>query len=394
MKFKKLLEGRSHLYKKDYNELIQYFLKKANNDRNKAYELVERYLNIAMTKYSLDDLDVIIRVKKYFEQSNTSNKEVESKEINDNKILNETHKRILKNFERFSLDNKYDLLKRYVSANFSKKLQDYLTKEKVEDILNRLNKNTELRININLDEDEVINDLISNGRLKNQFETKTSEGTLDPVKGGARDSWEKYLFDEEFQDNKEYKRLENYKDELPKSLAKERPIYGYIKSHSNRFNENYYFDNEFIENRYGNDTIILKKEVNERNTFTLVNSSGLSDYEYGKSKLKLFRGTSKHNIAMLYNILNSFQSNKEDKIIDYLEKEDILPIYLIYDSLYIETQILGEVDLKRDIEKIVIDYSYDRENLDKIKLLCKKYNIPLYVKDQKSKDFMKELKDG
>lgn len=410
MKFKKLLEGRSLLYKKSFNELITYFLEKANNDKNKAYELVNKYLLIAILKYDEKDLEIIYKVKKYFE-SNVNKNEIDPLKIlldkNKNKTLikkenlkgniTNIHLNILNNFaDKYNIESNFEDIKNDLISDYSStKLKKYFTLEKLKEISDKLFKNSELRINIDLDShEEIQEDLLKNGRLKNQFESESSGGTYAPYKNNSRDNWEQYLFDDEFSKNKEYKKIE-YLGKFTKEVAEERPIYGFLKSKSSvQFNKDIDFYNFYINNYYGRCTLLLDDNIKDRCTFTLSNSSNLLSEDYSnRNKKYRTRGSIKYgNSALVYNLIKNviIKLGNDEDIIKYFESDNLEPILRPYE-IYNEIQILGGVDLKRDVKGIILPENIDEDNYNKVLEISKKYNIILYKKDKNEKNFYKKV---
>lgn len=209
-------------------------------------------------------------------------------------------------------------------------------KERVEAWYNRLNdfiKTREIAINRWLAPKTASwNNVMDTGVLKNQFQTGTSSGSLDPVKNGDRDRWERDLFGGRYQSTSNYRKLVS-EEPLPKEEAELRPQYGWVFS---LFDKN-------VHRQYGKVSFVLKDEARNRCTFTLGNSSGVHTL---REQAGTFKECSESLlIAILY---GSWAASKDPKDIKDADLEKIL----LDSHDYVETQIHGGVDLARDVKEV------------------------------------------
>lgn len=208
----------------------------------------------------------------------------------------------------------------------------------------------------------VAENLLEEGIYKSQFETLISNGSVSAYLGGARDLWEKNLFGGAYN--------------IDSSNNSQRPKYGAL---------DLMLHPDGSAPRFGSCYFLLKPSVSQRSTFTYLDShqeplekgtlaefddilSALltevftRDYALGTKNLtvpKLIQHLS-NNLSQLYeNPANKPLSNNLNH--------------------YIEAQIHGEINLKTDIEKIVVDPSFKNTYIEDIfQKIVKKYDIELY----------------
>lgn len=212
-------------------------------------------------------------------------------------------------------------------------------------------------------------DVFENGIFKNQFvlgRDATSSGCLAPYKNGPRDGWEKYITNGAFHKNQAYYSASRY---LPANLAKERPIYGFIRDPANPLSANQYGEVEFI----------LHEKFKRAVTITSGNSSAVSS-------LGEQLGTLEDSYPALKRMAQALKY--EGKTGRYV-REMIAggrPIggWAKRSYSYVESQIYGGIDLARgDVVKIVINRGSHEfgGGAEHIERLAKKYNIPVEYVD-------------
>jgi len=302
------------------------------------------------------------------------------------KELNNSVNEIIRNIQNINNNSKYKVMTKNKEDKLLDKLDKLKNKDIIQKISDRLYDGIVLQINapIGLRSGELGQDTLKkikkSGFLKNQFETKRSEGSLGPEKGTLRDSWEKSLYDGILHKRPEYEKL-YYRNEFPEQEAKVRPVYGYTRCSNIR-----YIDS------YGDVVFELKPEVKHRTSFTLGNSSGKQPiFEKGTisyGNIPLIRNIIKRKLN--YKTTDDYKKDYDDyykyltELVD--GKEPLLPISNEYDG-YNEIQILGGISVNRDIDKIVIKKGYEYGDKDKIyknlEKLAKKYKKPLYTYEMK-----------
>jgi hypothetical protein len=197
--------------------------------------------------------------------------------------------------------------------------------------------------------------ILEDGVMRNQFETRTSGGWIEPIKGGMRDKWESNIFGKVYQENEDYKNLRN-DDYFPSDVASERPLYGYINTMAN----------PDIDKRYGEVTFVMKPEVSDRVTFGLGDSDSISAGRAEDGAVF----TKEHPVKLIDRIIATSRNRPDLK-----EYVDDLLAGKSFDDLrthpYVEVQFHGGIDIARDVEKIKIP----KRGYDFVKNIGKKYNI-------------------
>lgn len=236
-----------------------------------------------------------------------------------------------------------------------------------------------LKINRGLytERSESFRDVLQNGKMKNQFQLSaegrrvTSGGYLDSSMDGARDRWEKNIFDGAFQKNPKYIAIQkDFGYKFTKELADERPVYGYIEDTANKG----------LRGSYGEVRFQLREGVKERTTFTMTNSSVV-----GEGRAGSYVGTYKNNRNLVEGILKGnlhfsggtgaqrreAVARLKEEINDVLKSGGRLDVY--GNGAYVEIQVHGGIDLAQDVAHI----SFPKlGEYDHIAELAKKYNIP------------------
>ncbi len=206
--------------------------------------------------------------------------------------------------------------------------------------------------------------LLADGIYKNQFETGISSGSPTAFPGGARDQWEKEIFDGAYH--------------MKGSNFANRPKYGALRLM-------HYPDGP--SPRFGSSYFILNSKVSHRSSYTFGGS---------QEKEKMERsGTLKHwepvMAALLLELKKSgnilgikppIQASELIKLltnrlnnstVDFLES----PLGGTLDS-FVEAQIHGSISLKEDVEQLIIDPSLKSTLTESVlKSLCTKYDIQM-----------------
>lgn len=207
----------------------------------------------------------------------------------------------------------------------------------------------------------VAESLLNSGCYLGQFETGISNGLLSPTSGGPRDLWENSLFGGAYASTN--------------ATAPERPKYGALDlmRHS-----------DGPSPRFGSCYFLLKPAVSARATFTYLDSHRNPDE---RGTLRTFEPI----LAAL--MLECFERNYA------LGEKDITPARLI-DHLsgmleapylnfaekpparnlnhYIEAQIHGKIQLQEDVERLVVDPSFQNTPIGALLgQLCEKFAIQL-----------------
>jgi len=236
--------------------------------------------------------------------------------------------------------------------------------------------NLDLTINRELARDsKSAQNILEEGRFKNQYETGTSKGYLGPEKGSGRDRWEGYLSNGEIQKNPEYTFIKDG-DGLPVDLAKERPIYGYLNSEPAKQ----------LNGTYGHVSFHLEKEVSSRSTFTLGNSSTHNQNDY----LLNINGTlgryNENNLGLIHNLI---LENNPKTLLGYTEGTvELHSLSAGVQHGYLETQIYGGVEIARDVKFITVNAPYYQRDFKekefmarwgKVVEIAKKYNKPIAI---------------
>lgn len=202
---------------------------------------------------------------------------------------------------------------------------------------------------------QIIDGLIETGEYKNQFQTKISSGSLTAKIGGDRDVWENKLFDNFYATN-----------------VQDRPKYGSL---------NLTYASDGASPRFGSCFFVTYPEIKNRCTFTY-GDSYLLPKERGIAKnltqiyAKLYQDIFIRNTALgfQYRGLKDFFK----RTTSLLESNTFInkPSHNL--DFYIETQIHGYIDLRKDISTLVIDHSFKGTELEnRFKILCKKFDILL-----------------
>lgn len=206
--------------------------------------------------------------------------------------------------------------------------------------------------------------LFKEPELKNQLlRGEGGKGSPSPYKGGVRDEWEMRYSGRIFEKDPNYQKMKHREKfastEHGRAAARARAYYGSI------FNSN----NITAANQYGDVMVFFKKEVIDRATFTLMNTSG---YHPGHGDMG--------NKGNLYPLLKRLSGSnfhrlvKEGKSINQLGFEQ---------SGYIEAQIYGELLLNRDVDFMVWTGYEDIPQY--IRDFAERWNLKIYTE----KEFIK-----
>jgi hypothetical protein len=216
--------------------------------------------------------------------------------------------------------------------------------------------------------------LLEEGQYRSQFETGLSSGSRTAFPGGARDAWERTLFGGAYHG--------------PESSIGDRPKYGALELIR-------YPDGPWP--RFGSCYFVLRGDVSRRTSFTFSGS------EQADAAERL--GTIDRMECVLAPLLAEVASGEGAKVpwppfvaptlgvenltvsglLERLLKELPLPradpssgsAGRVLDT-GIEAQVHGPIDIERDVERLVVDPSFDRTQTgDCLKELCRKYAIPL-----------------
>ena len=209
------------------------------------------------------------------------------------------------------------------------------------------------------DKKPVAQALLEGGVYRSQFETGISNGGVSAHPGGARDEWEKIVFQGAYS-------FEN-------SVVTERPKYGAL---------NLMLHPDGPSPRFGSCYFILKPEVSRRSTFTYLDShqnppeKGTYE-EFDDIMAALLGEVFARDFGIGENGL------MPDKLINHLLTElpkafpdpsDKMPSRNL--NHYIEAQIHGEIRLDRDVEALVSDPSFERVEIGKVlEDLCSRNGI-------------------
>lgn len=202
---------------------------------------------------------------------------------------------------------------------------------------------------------QVIDNLIETGEYKNQFQTKISSRSLTAQIGNERDIWENKLFNNIFGTNTEF-----------------RPKYGSLNlttksdGASPRFGSCYFISNPEIKQKctftYG-DSYLLPKERGTIKNFTLIYA-------------KLYDAILTRHFALgqhfnkIKDFINSTKTSLNSPIPTDINTNNL--------DFYIEAQIHGKIELKKDISSLVVDYSFKGTAFEKkFQTLCNSYSISL-----------------
>ena len=208
----------------------------------------------------------------------------------------------------------------------------------------------------------VAENLLRDGRYRNQFETFLSNGMLSPNRGGNRDRWENDLFDGAYSD--------------PEITPEERPKYGALDLM------------QLPEGpcpRFGSCCFLLGSHILERCTFTYMDSH----------RYPLEKGTIEEFDDILAALLTeSFEREfalgrvdlRPPDLIAHLRES--LPLGVTDPSgkpparnldHYIEAQVHGEISLAKDVDILIADPSFRHsETGGCLERICQEYKIDLY----------------
>jgi hypothetical protein len=214
-------------------------------------------------------------------------------------------------------------------------------------------------------------DIFKNGKFKNQFELGRSKGSssgyLGPYKGSGRDRWEQKLSNGALQKNANYRRVSTG-DDLPLGVAKERPIYGFVRDPKNLRSAEQYGDIEFV----------LHDKFKTNVTITAGNSSAI-----GSALEDL--GTMENSSPALERFAEWVRNtrDREDSaryVRKILNGTETFGGWSGSYGGYVEAQVYGGIDLARgDVVKIILHpdaYRYG-SGVSHIEALAKKYNIKI-----------------
>lgn len=202
---------------------------------------------------------------------------------------------------------------------------------------------------------QIIDGLIETGQYKNQFQTKISSGSLTAKSGGDREVWENKLFDNFYAGN-----------------AQDRPKYGSL---------NLTYTSDGASPRFGSCYFVTNPEIKNRCTFT-----------YGDSYLlPKERGVAK-NLTQIYARLyqdvftrNTALGSQYESLRDFFKRTtSLLDLNRLIQKrshnldFYIEAQVHGYIDLRKDISALVADESFKGTKLEnRLRILCEKFDISL-----------------
>jgi len=205
----------------------------------------------------------------------------------------------------------------------------------------------------------VIDGMLQSGIYKNQFETNISAGSVSAFNGGNRDNWENEIFKGAYQFAK----------------PSERPKYGSLNltltedGPSPRFGSCYFLLKPEVKKRatftYG-DTYDSPKELGIIDSFELINAGLLKDLFLRGTAL----GEKDTNVDNFLRLVNRL----------LLQTTDLRTFRKSSNNLdfYIEAQIHGDISLDRDIDSLIVDFSYWGTDIaNQFETLCEKYDIEL-----------------
>jgi hypothetical protein len=200
--------------------------------------------------------------------------------------------------------------------------------------------------------------LLEDGIYRNQFETGISNGSVSAHPGGARDEWERSLFNGAYQTN----------DVEPE----QRPKYGAL---------------DLVQNgdgpapRFGSCFFVLKPETSTRSTFTFGGSQ--ADPKY--------RGTSDEFHAILAATLEECFTRDFALGVSHMRPAQLIerilnlgkPLHVPTNPSrnldhFVEAQVHGEVLLGRDVKELVADSSFRNSDAGRdLEAMSTKYEFPL-----------------
>lgn len=205
--------------------------------------------------------------------------------------------------------------------------------------------------------------LLEQGIYKSQFETHLSSGSVSAYPGGARDLWEEKLFGRAYQ--------------MDGVSNADRPKYGSLEIFQ-------YPDGP--SPRFGSCYFLLNPAVSHRCTFTYMDSHmdppQKGTYEAFEDILTILFENAFHDEYAL-----GRRNLSAVKLIDYLLKEVDEDFSARFEkpmsrnlNHYIEAQIHGPIDLKRDVDILVVDPSFAKSEIgDMLRQISIKYDIRFYL---------------
>lgn len=207
----------------------------------------------------------------------------------------------------------------------------------------------------------VAESLLESGIYKSQFETLLSSGSVSAHPGGARDLWERHLFGGAYQQSG--------------VDHSQRPKYGALDLLGHP---------DGPAPRFGSCYFLLKADVNERCTFTYLDShqdpieKGILE-EFDDIDAALLRDSFSDDVV-LGELLRP--SHLLEKLANYSEKSFAdrltMPHRRVLDH-YVEAQVHGLVSLSHDVEYLIVDPSFrNTATGDNLRSVCDRYDIGLY----------------
>jgi hypothetical protein len=220
----------------------------------------------------------------------------------------------------------------------------------------------------------VVESLMEDGRYRSQFETGLSSGSRSAFAGGSRDRWERELFGGSYHD-------------LSVS-AEERPKYGSL---------------ELIRHadgpapRFGSCYFVLHQSVVERSTFTFGGSEAplaierfgtidnlqsviapllaeIADGGFTPVKWPPFRAPT---LGVAGLTVRDFLGRLASELPAQRPDPSLGPPGRVLDS-GVEAHVHGSIDLRRDVERLVVDPSFDGTSTGELlSQVCRRYDIVL-----------------
>lgn len=212
------------------------------------------------------------------------------------------------------------------------------------------------------DQQSVADALLDQGIYKSQFETKLSSGSVTAYPGGARDEWERSLFNGAYQ--------------TEGTTDRQRPKYGALDLKLRA---------DGPAPRFGSCYFLLAPEVSRRCTFTYLDS-----HENPKE-----RGTWQHFESIMAAILrdaflSEYALGERDltprRFIRHLTSGLTQPRGAVVGqppgrnlNHYVEAQIHGDIRLEEDVVELVADPSFRGTSIGRtLQRLCERYRIALF----------------
>ena len=208
----------------------------------------------------------------------------------------------------------------------------------------------------------VTESLLTHGVYHSQFVTQLSSGSVSAFPGGARDNWERQLFDGAYN--------------LTGSTDSDRPKYGAL---------NLMFHPEGPAPRFGSCYFLLSPTASHRSTFTYLDShqdpaerGTFEEFDDILAALlqEIFMrdfALGQHSLTpglLVGHLLTSF--NKP--IDDFLSQNPGRNL-----NHYIEAQVHGDISLRRDVEILIADASFKGSAIgEDLERLCEIYHIGFY----------------